>query len=175
MFSEDSQNADTTEFSFAKAIILNNRTAEVVIYEGVEVNSDMLDQLRLLWASYLDAPFSLLINKVNHYTYSFSAQEKLFDIEGLDAIAIVSYSRITKLTTESLLKSFHHSDRRDIKIFSDRNQALCWLLTRQDYLKLFQSVNHLDSWLDIQQCKEQVKSKKQIESRRQIETEADRT
>lgn len=131
MFSQDSQNIDTVRFSFGKAVIINDHIAEVLIKEGVEVDCDMLEDLRQLWRSRLCAPFFLLINKVNHYTYSFEAQEKLFDLDGLDAIAVVAYSRITRLTTESLLKSFQHNDNRKVKIFSSRDRALRWLLIQR--------------------------------------------
>lgn len=65
------------ELSFAKIIILREDIAEVIVNEGVEMTVEMVDEYHNFLLSHLRAPFSLLVNKLNAYTYDFDAQEKL--------------------------------------------------------------------------------------------------
>ena len=74
---------DLYELSFAKIIILRDDIAEVMINDGVEMDTGMVDQYHVFLLTHLQAPFSLLINKVNSYTYTFEAQEKLAEAKEL--------------------------------------------------------------------------------------------
>ena len=65
------------ELPFARIIILHEDIAEVIIDEGVQMDSAMVDRYHGFLLSHMCAPFSLLINKVNSCTCDFEAQEKL--------------------------------------------------------------------------------------------------
>ena len=61
----------------------------------------MVKQYHEFLLSHLVSPFSLLINKVNGYTYDFDAQVNLATLEEINAMAVVAYTRSTKISTES--------------------------------------------------------------------------
>ena len=121
---------DLHELPFAKIIILRDDIAEVMINDGVRMNEDMVEQYHEFLLSHLRAPFSLLINKINSYTYDFHAQEKLATLKEINAMAVVAYNRVTKLTTETLA-SYPRDVKWNLKIFSNRDDALAWLLSEQ--------------------------------------------
>jgi len=118
------------ELSFAKIIVLQDDIAEVIINDGVVMNAAMVQQYHEFLRSILTAPFSLLINKINSYTYDFDAQIELATIAEINAMAVIAYSRITELTTESLA-SYPRSKKWNLQIFMNRNDALAWLLLEQ--------------------------------------------
>lgn len=115
------------ELPFAKIIILQDNIAEVMINEGVEMDVIMVEQYHDFLLSHLRSPFSLLVNKVNSYTYNFQAQMKLAALKEIKAMAVVAYNRVTKLSTESLA-SYPRSEEWNLKVFSNRDDALAWLL-----------------------------------------------
>jgi hypothetical protein len=94
------------ELSFSKIILLSESIAEVIINEGVELDEKMVEQYHEFLLSHLIAPFSLLINKVNSYSYNFGAQINL-------AIAVP------------------RSVEWNLKVFSNRDKALGWLKIEQ--------------------------------------------
>jgi len=74
---------------FAKIIILQKDIAEVMINDGVEMDTKMVDQYHDFLLSHLHPPFSLLINKVNSYTYDFQAQIHLATLKEINAMAVI--------------------------------------------------------------------------------------
>lgn len=121
---------DLHELPFAKIILLDDNIAEVMVDDGVTMNMEMVDQYHEFLLSHLRPPFSLLINKINSYTYDFDAQNKLATLKEIKAMAVIAYNRITKLTTESLA-SYPREVKWNLKIFSKRDEALAWLLSNQ--------------------------------------------
>jgi len=119
------------ELSFAKIIIIRNNLAEVLVNEGVEINMDMVEEYHNFLCSNLMAPFYLLINKINTYSYDFEAQKCIATLPEIEAMAVVSYNRVTSITTESL-SSFPRGTEWNIKIFEDRNEAIEWLTDIQN-------------------------------------------
>ena len=121
---------DIHELSFAKIIILRDDIAEVRINDGVRMDEEMVEQYHDFLRSHLRAPFSLLVNKINSYTYDFDAQEKLATLKEINAMAVVAYNRVTKITTETLA-SYPRDVKWNLEIFSNRDDALAWLLSEQ--------------------------------------------
>jgi len=121
---------DLHELPFAKIIILDDNIAEVMVNEGVTMDVEMVEQYHEFLLSHLRAPFSLLINKVNSYTYDFDAQNKLATLKEINVMAVVAYNRITRLITESLA-SYPREVKWNLKVFSNRDEALAWLLSNQ--------------------------------------------
>ena len=90
---------DLYELSFAKIVILRDDIAEVMINDGVEMDARMVEQYHEFLLSHLRNPFSLRSNKVNSYTYDFDAQVNLGTLKEINAIAVVAYNRVTKMST----------------------------------------------------------------------------
>jgi len=122
---------DLYELPFAKIIILSEDIAEVIINDGVEMNTDMVDQYHDFLLSHLHAPFALLVNKVNSYSYNFEAQQNLATLKEINAMAVVSYNRSTTLATKNLA-AFPRNEKWNISIFSSRDEALSWLVSEQE-------------------------------------------
>ncbi|MGB5277372.1 MAG: hypothetical protein WBO73_06615 [Gammaproteobacteria bacterium] len=121
---------DTYELPFAKINILREDIAEVIINEGVEMDVEMVKQYHDFLLSHLQSPFSLLVNKIHSYSYDFSAQEILATLPEINAMAVVAYSRTTRITTE-MLASYPRKIKWNLKIFQNRDEALSWLLAEQ--------------------------------------------
>jgi hypothetical protein len=118
------------ELPFAKIRILRNDIAEVVIDEGVEMDISMVEQYHDFLLTHLRSPFSLLINKINSYSYDFPAQEKLATLKEINAMAVVAYNLTTEVTTETLA-SYPRAIKWNLKIFPNRGDALSWLVAEQ--------------------------------------------
>lgn len=124
---------DLHELPFAKIIILQDDIAEVMINEGVEMDDNMVNDYHDFLLSHLHAPFSLLINKINSYTYNFNAQINLATLKEINVMAVVAYNRITRVTTETLA-TYPRSKRWNLKVFTNRDEALNWLILNQSKL-----------------------------------------
>ena len=118
------------ELPFARIIILENDIAEVIINQGVEMTDTMVDDYHDFLRGHLQAPFSLLVNKINDYSYDFSAQKKLASIPEIHHMAVVAYKRSTESVT-TLMTVIPREYEWKLKIFSDRESALAWLLEVQ--------------------------------------------
>ena len=122
---------DTHQLDFAKINIIRDDIAEVIINDGVEMNADMVDQYHAFLLSHLKPPFSLLINKLNSYTYDFEAQQSLGTLKEINAMAVVVYNQISKVSTSNLA-SFPRSTQWNLHIFYNTDDALNWLYLEQD-------------------------------------------
>ena len=121
---------DLYELPYAKIIILQDNIAEVMINDEVKMDLEMVEHYHEFLLSHLRPPFSLLVNKINSYTYDFDAQIKLATLKEINAMAVVAYDRITRITTETLA-SYPRSEKWNLKVFSNRDEALNWLLLEQ--------------------------------------------
>jgi len=121
---------DIYELPFAKIIILEPDLAEVLINDGVEMNTEMVAAYHEFLITHLHSPFGLLINKVNAYTYTYGAQQHLATLPQISAMAVVAYTRISMIATESLA-AIPRSTEWNLKIFTDRGEALSWLNAEQ--------------------------------------------
>ena len=129
----DTQSTSTISLAFGTIYLLQADIAEVLINEGVEMNLAIVEEFHQCLLDHLHAPFSLLVNKRNRYTYSYDAQGKLGNLPEINAVAIVAYSRISELATQSLLM-FPREVEWNIQMFSDREQAFAWLKEQQQAL-----------------------------------------
>ncbi len=124
-------NPQVHELGFGRIILLDEDIAEVIIDDGVEMDMAMVNEYHNFLVTHLKAPFSLLINKINSYTYSFAAQRKLATIPQIKTMAVVTYNPLAERTTRSLVRI--PRDREwHIKLFNDRDLALQWLRDHGD-------------------------------------------
>jgi len=121
---------DSHELPFAKIIVLDKDLAEVLINDGVEMNTEMVAEYHDFLLARLKAPFSLLVNTVNAYSYDFEAQANLVTLEQINAMAVFTYHRISMSSTEALA-SMPRSKEWNLRIFSDRGEAPAWLRSEQ--------------------------------------------
>lgn len=125
---------DLYQLPFAKIIILRDDIAEVLINEGVELDLIMVNQYHEFLLAHLHAPFSLLINKINAYSYSHGAQQNLATLKEINAMAVVAYNRMSVFATKTL-SSYPRDEAWNIKIFSNREEALAWLIAEQEQVR----------------------------------------
>jgi len=116
----------TYKLSFASIKILAPNLAEVIVDHGVEMTEAMVDEYHEFLLGHLSVPFSLLINKINEYSYDFSAQEKLAAIPEIDRMAVIAYKPATVNVTRLMTKIPRDYQWR-LEIFSGRETALAWL------------------------------------------------
>jgi len=117
---------ESFKLPFAEIKIIHNNIAEVIINEGIEMDLSIVKQYHKFLLNHLTVPFSLLINKINAYSYTFEAQIELATLKEINAMAVVTYNYHTKVATQYLAelprkRSWH------IEIFNDRSIALNWL------------------------------------------------
>jgi len=120
----------THKLSFGEITLLQEDIAEVIVNDRVEFNLEMVAEYHEFLINKMKCPFSLLINKLNSYTYTFEAQQHLATLTDINAMAVVSYSNITELTTKSLIQVPREINWK-IKIFNEREVALQWLQDQQ--------------------------------------------
>lgn len=116
---------------FGHVQLLREDIAEVIIDEGVEMDLNMVKQYHQYLLDHLKAPFSVLVNKRNAYTYTFEAQQALSALSQSYASAVVVYSRLSHISTDYVI-SLPHSRHWNINLFSNRQEALQWLIHQQD-------------------------------------------
>jgi hypothetical protein len=120
----------THKLSFGEITLLQENIAEVIVNDRVEFNLEMVAEYHEFLINKMKCLFSLLINKLNSYTYTFEAQQHLATLTDINAMAVVSYSNITELTTKSLIQVPREINWK-IKIFNEREVALQWLQDQQ--------------------------------------------
>ena len=111
---------------FGKIIIHNDHLAEVIVDDGVEMDIDIVNTYHAFLRAHLQAPFSLLINKLNSYSYTFEAQREIMSVPEIVRVAVVAYRESTRASTESLL-SISNKLSFDVKIFAEFEEALSWV------------------------------------------------
>jgi len=124
---------DTYQLSFAQITILSPDIAEVIVDDGIEMTLAMVTEYHNFLKAHLSAPFSLLINKINCYSYDFEAQINLGNIKEINAMAVVAYTKSAVLATRSLANGALRKTAWNLEIFSDRQSALIWLENQQHY------------------------------------------
>lgn len=124
-------NMDIHKLSFAKINILREDIAEVIINENIEMNADMVEQYHDFLLTHLHPPFSLLINKINSYSYDFQAQKNIASLNEIKAMAVVAYNQSTVISTRSL-EDVPRKTKWNMRIFNDRDESLSWLISEQE-------------------------------------------
>ena len=122
---------DIHKLSFAKINILRKDIAEVIINENIEMDAYMVEQYHDFLLTHLQAPFSLLINKINSYSYDFQAQKNIASLNEIKAMAVVAYNQSTVISTRSL-EDVPRKTKWNMRIFNDRNESLSWLISEQE-------------------------------------------
>lgn len=115
----------TYRLTFAEITILDKNTAEVIINEGVEFDLHLTEVYHDFIKSHLSAPFCLLINKFNSYTYTFEAQNKIASLPEIGCIAVVTTNSYSSYSTKIIMNI--RDDKEFFKTFGTREEAFHWL------------------------------------------------
>lgn len=116
------------KLSFGNVIILKEDLAEIIIDEGVEVNGIMVEKLHDFLLRNLNAPFRLLINTQNSYSYTFRAQIQIAMLKEIEAIGVSVGSEVALMSIETMIfLSKNNSCVIQFEIFKSRIEALAWL------------------------------------------------
>jgi len=124
------------QLSFAQITILREDIAEVVVNEGVEMDMTMVNEYHTFLLGNLKAPFSLLINKIYSYSYTFLAQRNLAELEEIHSMAVVSYTSTSKQSTLALADGIVRDIPWNLQIFNDKDSALHWVESQQNNLQV---------------------------------------
>lgn len=117
---------------FGKVNILESNIAEIIINEGVLIDSDMVASYRTLIRKYLQIPYSLLINKEHGYSYTFEAQMTMGELDqDVDHRAVVVNSQSGEMATEILL-NVNKKNNWNLQMFKEREDAIAWLINEQN-------------------------------------------
>ncbi len=122
------------ELSFAKLIIIRDDVAELIVNEAIEVDLSMIEEYHNLLLSIFNSSFSVLVNKINSYSYTFEAQRQIPALKLIHATDVLTYNNMTEVTTTELTKMSSQGKKWNMKMFSDRDKAIAWLITEQEHL-----------------------------------------
>ena len=118
--------SETYRLSFGQIIKLQDNLAEIIVDSDVEFNMAMIAEYHSWLLDHLNAPFALLVNKKNPYTYTFDAQMNIANLPEIKAMAVVAYSKVTEESTNVLI-DMPRKSKWNIRIFDERDLAMNWL------------------------------------------------
>lgn len=121
------QMANRLDIGFGRIKQIRKDIAEVVINEGVELSERHVEKLHDSLVFHYEAPFSILVHKVNSYSYEFNALTKFGAIPEIERIAVVASSKAA-VTAASMLMIAPRESELDLKIFNNKAEALQWLM-----------------------------------------------
>ena len=123
----------TTELdiNFAKIIILKNDLAEIIVEQYVEISLDMVHQIHQTLRDNLTAPFFIVVNKINNYSYDFEAMHELGTINEIAGIAIICHTEQTR-TNSQYITNLNRKKEWNTEIFNNRKDGLNWLTQQKE-------------------------------------------
>nr|WP_321225098.1 hypothetical protein [uncultured Psychroserpens sp.] len=119
---------------FGKINLINSRIAEVIINDGITLDKLEVQTYHKILKSHLDAPFSVLINKENGYSYTFDAQLEMGKLKEIVSRAVVVYNQSAEMATK-IIMNLNEDNKWNIKLFKERQAALDWLLVEANNRK----------------------------------------
>lgn len=114
------------KLSFGTINVLEPNLAEVIVNEGIIFNEIMVGEYHDFLLTVLKPPFSLLLNKINSYSYTYGAQQIIGDLDEIHAIGVMVSSSASLLATHTLISVNEHKNW-NIKSFRVRDEAILWL------------------------------------------------
>jgi hypothetical protein len=107
-------------------ILLEKDIVEVIVDDGIEIDLLMIEEYHKFLLDKMAYPFSILINKINSYSYTFEAQLQLATLSQINVMAVIAYTRTSEISTKNLA-SFTREIPWTLEIFNERESALSWL------------------------------------------------
>lgn len=118
---------DVYKVSFGKIKKLPHNIGEIIADEGVDINIAMVNEVHQALTEIFSHSFSLLINKTNAYSTQLDALILFGELKTIDKIAIYAPNPLAKLSAD-FSATIPSSAKLAIEVFTDRNDALAWLL-----------------------------------------------
>ena len=116
------------ELTFGTCREIEPGIVEAIAHEGVELTAAMIQQAEAgLLEKYCNAPYALLVNRINAYSHTMESMEAAARMKNLAATAIVTYSNTGKHAAELQLSIDPH-----LRAFDSRDAAMAWLRERLD-------------------------------------------
>ncbi len=115
------------KLSFGTINVINNNLAEVIVDYAVVLDEVMVDEYHDFLLTNLEAPFSLLINKTNSYSYTFGAQKIIANLKEIKAMGVYVGTNGGLMSTETLM-DLNQGDEWNLKMFMSRDEAYNWLI-----------------------------------------------
>lgn len=112
--------------SFCDIVFLTDNIAEVTTHCGVEVGDAQVDEYHHFWETTMSAPFGVLVNKQNDYSYAFSAMRRIGALAMLRAVAVLHYSGKSQ-ELQQLVNRVRPGNQLNMQHFFDRDRAIAWL------------------------------------------------
>lgn len=108
------------KLSFATINLIKDNIIEVIVDAGVEISMEMAEEYEDFLAELFDDDFAVLVNKINHYDYTFEAKLTIASHEKLKAIAVISYDDEASKKVDEMSK-LRQLDGWNLKVFSGLN------------------------------------------------------
>jgi len=105
---------------------LHTNIAELTVEEGVEVSTEMVDEIHSYLSALFASSFSLLINKSNSYSTELDALMKFGTLPAINKIAVFAPNKMAKISAD-FAAHIPSSKTLNIQVFTKRNDALSWL------------------------------------------------
>ncbi|BFM14773.1 hypothetical protein R50073_09560 [Maricurvus nonylphenolicus] len=118
-------------FTYGELIIQQDDIVEVIADDGIEIDLAMIGEFHEFLINNMQAPFALLINKRNSYSFTLEAQKYLYALEQINAVAVVAHNKASEDTAQALLDYPGNPDFEG-KVFDNREDALNWLKNKQN-------------------------------------------
>ena len=99
---------------------------ESIVEEGVEVNTDDMQELFALLEQITPRPKGLVADRRNHYSFTFNAMFMASRSKHIEAVAEITYGRITMFGDLFWPKFFK------LAFFGNRDKAFEWLKRKID-------------------------------------------
>ena len=117
---------NTHRVSFAQVKTLTNTLGEIIVDQGVDIDTTMVKELHLALSNLFPASFSLLINKKNSYSTQLDALILFGQLETINKIAVFAPNSLAKLSAD-FAATIPSSAELDIEVFTEKEDALAWL------------------------------------------------
>jgi len=114
------------KFSFGVIEVIQENLAEITVNGGVDIDVEMVDELHHLMLTIFSHSFSLLINKSNSYSTQLVALDKFGKLPQIKKIAVFAPNKMAQLSAD-FAANIPSSAVLDIKVFTDKEEALTWL------------------------------------------------
>lgn len=114
------------KLSFGNISVIKKDLAEVVVDDGIEMDVPMVEEFHEFLTQNFKAPFRILVNRKNSYSYTFQAQKIIGNIEQVKAIAVIIGTNGGLMSTETLI-NLNKESNWNINLFQNRDKALEWL------------------------------------------------
>ena len=119
-------NNNRSHLDFCDITNIADSITEIKIDEDIIVDETMVDEFHNWLAQHHNDEFGLLVNKTNHYTYTFNAQLKIGQIENMQAAAFLVKEHSAEVAVQAVMGI---KQRRQIpnSTFYKHQDAVEWL------------------------------------------------